>query len=220
MLPKRPRARQHEIEHRELKADVNRNHIREHAAQILRRAPEIPGEIRDLNHEHAVARERLLHSAIKRRAVELREFVRTVADRREIQNQDIEVSAGDQHLARIVCHHAGLGMPHGIFVESKHFGMLIGHGQHERIDLIHENPAELRILHHFSHGKAVAAAGNADTLQSWRADHCRVHQRLVIDVLIFFNELPVAIQEQRQPPPAFRQQNALVWAANGENGPA
>ena len=67
---------------------------------------------------------------------------------------------------------------------------------HFRVQVDHRNPFHRLMGQRLAECAALAAAADEDLLRSGVAEHRRVHQRFVVDMLVPFRGLGLAVQDQ------------------------
>ena len=124
-----------------------------------------------------------------------------------------------QELHRVRVDDAHLRVRQRVVVELRQLLVPRGQPRDGRIQVHQRDGLHLRVAQHLARREPVPAAQDQHPLHRAGAHHGRVHQRLVVAVLVDAGELQVAVEEQREAPLAPREDDPLVRRAGGAAPP-
>ena len=165
-----------------------------------------------LHGDHGLVREAALQEAVEAGGVELSQGVGVGI--RKVDEGQVEGRSGG-----FLEPHHGVGVDHfyagivkGGAVELAHHGLLPGHVGHGRVQVHQHHLLHGWVFQHFAHGKAIPSAADQDALRVGPEAEGRMHQGLVVAVLVGARELQVAVEEELEAAPASGEHDALVGA--------
>ncbi|EAU69403.1 conserved hypothetical protein [Stigmatella aurantiaca DW4/3-1] len=185
--------------------------------QRLVHAPErAAGEQRAgaLDDGHPIRGQPPLQQLVETRGVELaqREVVRI----REVHDDGVEEALSlRQELHRVRVDDPHLRVREGVAVERGQFPIARGQPGDGRIQVHQRDGLHLGIAEHLARRQPISAPQDEHPVQRARAHQGRMHQGLVVAVLVDAGELQVAVEKQREAPLAPGDDDALVGRVGG-----